>query len=151
MAIVSFAVIPLFAQAGLMLVDEFIFHHRRGLPKWECVGHPIDTASVLVCYAVAVFKEPSSAALGWYLALACGSCLLVTKDEFLHASVCTPSEHWIHSMLFVLHPIVLGVVAWQWLIHEYALAQVQLVVTLLFGLYQVGYWCAVRKPVSKAE
>jgi hypothetical protein len=131
---------PLLAQGGAMLFDELYFHRRRGLPRWERIGHPIDTASVIACYAFAWSVAPSRAALGVYVLLAGFSCLLVTKDEGVHARRCSVGEQWLHSVLFVLHPIVLGASALLWLNGERTLLAIQAGLTLLFGLYQILYW-----------
>jgi hypothetical protein len=132
--------IPLLVQGGAMLFDEVYFHRRRGLPRWERIGHPIDTASVLACYGFAWSVGPSRTALGIYVLLAAFSCVLVTKDEGVHAQRCSAGEQWLHSMLFVLHPIVLGAAALLWLNGERALLAVQAGLTLLFGIYQTLYW-----------
>lgn len=128
-------------QAALMLADEFYFHRRRGLPRWERVGHPLDTLSVLACYATAMAFSPNDGALAAYVAAAAFSCLFITKDEFVHARLCGPGEHWLHAALFVLHPIVLGLAALLWIRGEFRAALVaQAGVTLLFGAYQTLYW-----------
>ena len=132
--------IPLSIQAALMVVDEIHFHRQRGLPRWERIGHPIDTLSVLICYGVALTRPPSNTALTVYAVLAMLSCVLVTKDEFVHSRCCLPAEQWIHSLLFVLHPIVLGAAALLWLRHGTALLAVQSALTLAFGCYQLLYW-----------
>ena len=46
-------------QGLAMLVDELLFHRRRGLPRWERIGHPIDTLSVLACYGVSLWLPPT--------------------------------------------------------------------------------------------
>jgi hypothetical protein len=107
--------LPFAAQALLMGTDELWFHRRRGLPRWERIGHPLDTLSVLVCVLWAWAAPAPSPPWVWgYLALAAGSCALVTKDEGVHAVRCTAAEHWLHAALFVLHPLVLGAVALLW-------------------------------------
>jgi hypothetical protein len=133
-------VVPLLAQAGVMLIDELYFHRRRGLPKWERIGHPLDTLSVLACYAVAVFSAPTPGALSLYVGLSLLSCLFITKDEFVHASHCRPAEHWLHALLFVLHPLVLGAIALLWLKGAATVVMIQALLTLLFGCYQLLYW-----------
>lgn len=90
-----------------MLVDEFHFHRRRGLGKWERVGHPVDTLSVVVIYGLMVVWPPTQTAVSVAAVLSVFSCLLVTKDEFVHSKECEPLENWIHALLFVLHPLVL--------------------------------------------
>jgi len=41
--------IPFGVQAFLIILDEYVFHIKRALPKWERIGHPLDTLSVVVC------------------------------------------------------------------------------------------------------
>jgi len=123
-----------------MLIDELYFHRRRGLPRWERVGHPLDTLSVLGCYVFALAIAPSPAALGGFVALAVFSCLLVTKDEWVHAQHCQPAEQWLHSVLFVLHPIVLGIAALLWQRQDRTLLWLSATLTLGFGLHQALYW-----------
>jgi hypothetical protein len=144
---IAFAV-PVAAQALAMLVDEGVFHRRRGLPRWERLGHPLDTTTTALCYAWLVFRHPTdSYALAVYVALAAFSCLFITKDEFVHAKVCEPKEQWLHSLLFVLHPIVFlsfGLVWWLGL-SPFALRGA-LAATIAFGAYQLIYWSLLWKP-----
>lgn len=129
------------AQALLMLVDELFFHRRRGLPRWERIGHPLDTATVAACYAWLVATTPAPNHALVYAALVVGSCLFVTKDEPLHATECSAGEHWVHSVLFTLHPAVLAGAGLLWWTHRGAtLIAVQLALTIAFALYQTIYW-----------
>ena len=109
--------IPSALQALAMLVDESVFHRRRGLLRSERIGHPLDAVIVAACYAwLLVNPEPSERALTVYVVLAAASCILITRDEFTHARACDPTEHWLHAVLFVLHPIAFlayGVLWWQ--------------------------------------
>jgi len=123
-----------------MLVDELHFHRRRGLPRWERIGHPLDTLTLLACYAVAIFFPPTRAALWTFAALGAFSCLFITKDEWVHARLATSGEHWLHSVLFVAHPIVLAAVAWLWIDGQQTLIRVQAALTVAFGMYQAIYW-----------
>ncbi len=43
--------IPFLIQTLVIGLDEFHFHLKRGLPKWERIGHPIDTLSVVLALA----------------------------------------------------------------------------------------------------
>jgi hypothetical protein len=136
-------------QAAAMYVDERRFHRRRGLPRWERIGHPLDTITVLVCYTWLIAMPPSRPMLLAYGGLVVFSSLFVTKDEPVHARRCTPGEHWVHALLFVLHPIVLGSAGAIWWDAELprGLLAVPLALTGLFGLYQVAYWSGTwRKP-----
>jgi hypothetical protein len=137
--LVSFGVFGM--QAALMLIDEFHFHRTRRLPRWERIGHPLDTLTVLVCYAMTIVLSPTHGAIAAYVAGAVFSCLFVTKDEFVHAKLCSPGEHWLHATLFVAHPIVLGLAAFLWIRGEQRpLLVAQAALTLLFGAYQTVYW-----------
>ncbi len=137
---IAFALAVLILQATLMAVDELCFHRRRDLPRWERIGHPIDTASVLGCFVLALVLEPTRGAVTGYALLSVLSCVLVTKDEFVHAARCAPAEHWLHAALFVLHPLLLiaGAVLWfegaRWILAAQTLA------TFAFGVYQAVYW-----------
>lgn len=134
------AALPLGLQAFAMLVDELYFHRQRGLPRWERLGHPVDTLSVLVCYAIALSLRPTEAHAVVYLVAAGFSCLLITKDELVHAQRCSPLELWLHSVLFVLHPIVLGIGGLLWLRQERAMLWLSASLTAAFAVYQLLYW-----------
>lgn len=133
-------------QAFIMLIDELHFHRRRGLPRWERVGHPLDTASVFGCSVLTLCLEPTRAAWVGYALLATVSCLLVTKDEFVHAERCKPAEHWLHALLFVLHPLLLLAIAALWYERARTVLLAQTLATGLFGLYQSIYWNFVARP-----
>ena len=133
---------PALLQGLAMFVDEFVFHRKRGLPRWERLGHPLDTLSAAACYAWLVCvpaQQPH--ALAVYVGLCAFSCLFITKDELVHAKLCEPRELWLHAVLFVLHPIVFlafGVV-WRsgrdaWVLRG-ALGS-----TLAVLAYQFSYW-----------
>ena len=152
---------PIAIQALAMFFDEFYYHWKRGLPKWEQVGHPVDTTSVLLCFGMTVFSEFSIENLAIYIGFAVFSSLLITKDEFVHAEHCEPGEAWLHSVLFVLHPMVLLAMAYAWFLSNTAVLhwpvaftnslgvgpsqlrfflQTQFAVIFLFFIYQIVYW-----------
>lgn len=150
--------LPFIIQFLVIGFDEGYFHIRRGLPKWERIGHPIDTFSVLACILFVLLVPFSPLALKWFIGCAVASCLLVTKDEFVHKHHCPASENWLHSLLFINHPIVLtalgliwyagsenGSSYWltSWLDHPEQLhlfLVMQAVSVLIFMLYQIVYW-----------
>ena len=131
---------PLAVEAVVIATDELAFHRRRGLPRWERIGHPLDTATVVACFAVALALPPTTGALQLYAVLAVFSCLFVTKDERVHAARCSAAEHWLHALLFVLHPIVLAAVALLWMQGATMIIGAQLALTVGFGMYQLLYW-----------
>jgi hypothetical protein len=148
-----------------MAFDELHFHRRRGLGAWERIGHPIDTLTVLACIGWALFRPPTAGGVGVYVALAALSCLFVTKDEFVHARRCSPGEHWLHALLFVVHPVALVSVALMWPgLHARAVALprwlaeakavsgallVQFGVTASFCVYQAAYWNLRWNPSAR--
>ncbi len=139
--------IPYFVQMVAIGLDEFIFHVKRGLPKWERIGHPLDTLSVLACFLFVLYVPYSPLALKIYIGLAIFSCILITKDEFVHKHVCPASEQWLHALLFVNHSIVLIVTGILWPSLEgayYLFLLLQAAFVFLFFLYQVIYWNFIR-------
>jgi hypothetical protein len=128
-------------QGLAILFDEFYFHHRRGLPKWERLGHPLDSLTVLVCFAFLIFFEPSEFNLWMYAGLAVFSCVFVTKDEAVHLKHCTAAENWLHSILFILHPLVFIAAGMLWYSQSAnSLLVIQTFVLVAFLIYQIGYW-----------
>ena len=137
--------------ALVMGVDEFYYHHKRGLPRWERIGHPVDTLTVILPLTLAVRMPPCPQSITIYAGLALFSCLVVTKDEFIHARFCSASEHWIHAVLFILHPMIFMSVYLLW--NGLAGAPVLLLPTLLvmtigYFFYQVVYWNMLAPPVA---
>ncbi len=136
-----FLLIPFALQGLAMFFDEFYFHRKRGLPVWERIGHPVDSLSVLVCYGFIYFQAPTDLSIKIYIALCAFSCLLITKDEFVHTQHCDARENWLHAILFILHPITFlsaGLIWKENLNPEFILAQP--LVVLLFMTYQILYW-----------
>lgn len=155
--------VPFLVQAALMAADEFRYHHRRGLPRWERVGHPLDTVTVLTCYTWILLAQPHGVSPWVFAALAAFSSLFVTKDEFVHARLCGGEEHWVHALLFAVHPFVLASAGFIWpLVHgarpEYlrgaegleTVLYLHMAATFLFLLYQIIYWNFVWKPDKAA-
>jgi hypothetical protein len=143
--------VPVISQMLAMFADEFIFHHRRGLPRWERIGHPLDTLSAALCYGwLVVVPATAPHALSVYVGLCAFSCVLITKDEFVHARLCEPSEAWLHAVLFVLHPLVFLALGMVWASADSAwLLKAELLLTVGFAAYQLGYWTLWRPRWSK--
>jgi SAM-dependent methyltransferase len=144
---VAVCLIPIVLQGVIMVADEGWFHRARGLPRWERIGHPLDTLTLAAClvWLLAMAHAPdgrpaSPIAIPGYLALAGLSTVFVTKDEAVHARQCSAGEHWLHAMLFVLHPIVLAAFAYLWWLDADGVLVGQLGLTLAFFAYQVIYW-----------
>lgn len=132
---------PFVIQAGAIFFDEFYYHHKRGLGVWEKVGHPLDTLTVLFSYGFLIFVPFSQSHLIEFIVIASFSTLFITKDEFVHAELCEAGEHWLHSLLFVVHPLcfVAAALLWRESLGHYFLVS-QAFVLGVFMLYQIIYW-----------
>lgn len=134
-------VIPFILQGAAMFFDEFYFHRKRGLPRWERVGHPIDSFFVFICYLFIFLRPATESNMMIYIGLCAFSSLLVTKDEFIHTEKCEAAENWLHSLLFILHPVTFlaaGLI-WRDQLNPVFLA-IQPIVIFIFMLYQILYW-----------
>jgi hypothetical protein len=163
------ALVPFTLQMIAIGFDEIYFHYKRGLPKWERIGHPLDTLSFLLCLLITLWMPFDQTALMVYIGFSLFSCVMITKDEFIHKEHCPGSENWLHAVLFILHPITLAVAGliwpisqgiettpWlqQWLNQPQALSlflTVQTVAISIFFLYQLIFWNFIwnNKPVIK--
>ncbi|MGE5196295.1 MAG: hypothetical protein ACM3JI_03070 [Anaerolineae bacterium] len=161
--------IPFTLQALLIGLDEGCFHIKRGLPRWERIGHPIDTFSVLLCFAYVLLFPFSKGFLQGYVVLSIVSCLLVTKDEFIHKHHCPALEQWLHALLFLNHPVILTALGLSWPIIRqadspswlaawvdapeklYAYLVLQSFFIALFLLYQIVYWNFIWKQKQSID
>ncbi len=155
--------VPFLIQMLCMGADEFWCHRRRGLPRWERIGHPLDTLTVVLCLIWILFVQPSRPTVLVFIALAVFSSVFVTKDEPVHRLCCTAAEQWIHAVLFLLHPIVLASAALLWpavanssspaisgAIRYSGFERGFLVYScglmIGFGIYQVVFWNLLWRP-----
>lgn len=161
--------IPFALQMVCMVFDEFCFHRSRTVPRWERLGHPLDTLSVLICWTFVLLTRPTSTSIAVYAAMCGFSCLFVTKDEWVHAKWCRPGEHWLHAVLFILHPLTFLSAGLMWKTisvsptdmpalvlfgrqgFERTVLTANVVMTLFFGLYQFIYWNLLWKDTSKVK
>ncbi len=151
--------LPFFLQGVLIGYDEFHFHRKRGLPRWERIGHPLDTFTVLLCFLFLLFFPYSSLTLKIYIGLAFFSCIFVTKDEFIHKECCPATEQWLHAVLFLNHPILLtlGGIFW-YILYQAVHASLhpflwkflwgQASLMFLFATYQIIYWNLLWKKAA---
>ena len=145
--------LPFGLQGLAMTIDEFGFHHHRAVPRLECMGHVLDTLVFLACITCPLLFPPTPANLRLFGGMAAFSCLLITKDEFIHQRLCSGGEHWVHAILFVLHPLVLVATAFLWIsLGTQALPLLQFQVLLVSGfiVFQVSFWTMRRGPEEQA-
>jgi hypothetical protein len=104
-------VLPFILQAIAFVFDEFYFHWKRGLGRWEMIGHPLDTLSVILFYLSLYLLDLKT---NQWIVLLFGvfSCIFITKDEWVHSKLCKPAENWLHAVLFMVHPCCF-IAAWK--------------------------------------
>jgi len=156
------ALIPFFIQAIAIGLDETIYHLKRNLPKWERIGHPLDTLSVIGCIIFILLVPYQPDLIKYYIGLAVFSCLLITKDEFVHKHHCPGGEHWLHALLFINHSLLLTLMGFMWpKLTSPELSSwlpsievlipflwIQAILASLFCLYQIIYWNFIAKAVD---
>ncbi len=119
-------------QGAVMSVDEFYYHRQRGLGRWERWGHPLDTLIFFFALAILWWRGPGVLSI----VIATLSTLIITKDEWVHAKVSPGGEQWLHSLLFILHPLILVFAHFSWPHWSPWI----LAVVGFFLLYQTLYW-----------
>ena len=139
-------------QSVFMAVDEWGYHRRRGLGLWERYGHPVDSIVYLLTLSIPALARPYSGVIQLYVAAAIVSCLTITKDEWVHARACEPGEHWVHALLFMVHPAILVGVGHLWLRGSSpTLLAILPAILAAFALYQIIYWILFPEWKSKAR
>jgi hypothetical protein len=156
---------PFIFQTLIIFLDEFYFHWKRDLPRWERIGHPLDTLSVLLCFGYVLFFPYDGWHLKIYIGIALFSCVFVTKDEFVHKECCPASEQWLHALLFLNHPVILTLLWILWVVYKAeqipsfllhfekdrgivaSFLWMQTALVGLYALYQALYWNVIRKKV----
>jgi hypothetical protein len=134
-SMIALFLVLLIFQGALIIIDEIFFHQKRGLPKWEIWGHPLDTFFLILPLISLVTAESQ----GIYIGLSAFSCLFVTKDEWIHAKFCSGTENWLHAVLFLVHPLVF-ISAWYAHIENSQIILWALPGPFLFLVYQIFYW-----------
>jgi hypothetical protein len=128
-------------QGILMVVDEFYFHWKRKLPKWERLGHPVDTFFYLIPLSILRFCESNTTWQITYIACAVVSSLVITKDEWVHREESPATEQWLHSLLFLLHPVVLITAFFVWSESQSQMHfQWVWALIFIFWIYQIIFW-----------
>lgn len=141
---------PFILQGAFMTVDEFLFHERRGLPQWEKIGHPVDSFFTFLTLAIPAVFTFNELMLRVYIGFSIFSCLLITKDEFIHSGRCTKAEHWIHAVLFLLHPLVFTTTAVIWMKSEGSIfLKIQPFIVGGFMFYQIIRWSVPWSKLRK--
>lgn len=158
--------LPFGLQGVAMAFDEFGFHSHRTVSGWEGLGHALDSAVFLACLMCPLYLTPTLPHLTLFGIMAAVSCLLITKDEFIHQRLCSGGEHWLHAALFILHPIVLFATGFLWVgLGTSALARnpialpamgasilmIQVALVAGFLAFQIVLWARHASPEGAAK
>jgi hypothetical protein len=127
-------------QGLLMFVDEFYFHRKRRLKRWESLGHPVDTFLFLACFAYTLIFPFHPDNFMIFTILSIISTLIITKDEWVHTQESSAGENWLHSLLFIVHPIALIALFFAWSYSFNIFIFLQTFIISLFLIYQIIYW-----------
>lgn len=131
-----------------MAVDEFYFHRRRVLRRWERWGHPLDSFFFLICLGFLLLQPPTEGTRITYAILAIVNCLVITKDEWEHRELCSGMENWLHALLFILHPVLLlwaGFLWWKNFSEFFFVVLTTFILASLFFVYQILFWNVWRR------
>jgi hypothetical protein len=141
--------LPFIIQGIMMAYDESL-HKKRGLGAWERLGHPLDTLTVFAPLSLAAISDYTDQGLTVFIILSVFSSVFITKDEFIHTHECNLMENWVHSMLFILHPMIFVSTAILWKYHpnDHFLA-LQPVFVGVFMIYQIFRWSLTWKEHLK--
>lgn len=145
----SYLYLPFIIQTFLMMIDEHL-HKKRGLGTWERLGHPVDTLTVFVPLAYVATNDFTEDRQTVFIILSVFSCLVITKDEFIHTRECRTFENWLHSLLFIFHPMIFLCTGILWKYHpgnEFINYQAMLVG--IFMIYQIMRWSFPWKEIIK--
>lgn len=147
--------LPFALMAMLMAVDEGHFHRKRGLGRFEALGHPADALSVALPLALAAFAPRETPWLVAFVVLALFSCVFVTKDEGVHLKECPPAEQRLHALLFMLHPLVFFAAHRLWAARAAGsnastwILRVEVLAVTLVGIYQLLAWRKAWLPTRE--
>ena len=128
-----------------LVIDEFYFHYKRGLPKWERIGHPLDTITIILCFGFLNFYSVSETNIKIYAVLAVFSSIFVTKDEAVHLKECCAKEQWLHALLFLLHPTALFASYLLWVNGDTFWIHNLFIGSCVFLIYQIIFWNFIWK------
>ena len=134
----------------LYRIDEFKFHRQRGIGKTELTNSLIDGLIFLITLSIAMFSSFNYWSEKIYIALSILSCLSIAKNEFFYGQLCK-GERFTHSLLYVLHTIILYAYYLSWKTNYFDLHYYIWLTQLLYMIlgfqaltYSLIYWNYIR-------
>jgi hypothetical protein len=148
----AFMLSSILIHGALFMGDEYLFHKKRGLTRAEINNSLVDGALFLVPLVISIFF-PFTIITKWiFLTTAFLSCISIVKNELFYHELCV-RERLIHSLLYVLHPIILYsfYISWsQNYFHDYPNFWMIQLIYIFFGTktlaYRIIYWNYIFEP-----
>ena len=103
---IAFILIIMSLQVILFQLDEYYFHRNRKLSRKEIISAISDGFLYIIPLIIATFTRFQEGRREFYIALSAISCLSIIKNEFFYPAL-NVKERVLHSLLYVLHPILL--------------------------------------------
>jgi hypothetical protein len=154
--------LPLVEQGLDILVDEFYFQFARGLPRWEHLGRPLDTFTVLAPILWQGFSLQSQGNLMVYVvpphSRACSSSRMNSYIPMfaLRPSTSMPCSssciHWFLPLLLLCHAPAGAIVWLEQVLGRASALPIQAAILALYMIYQAVYWNLIWKaPATEFE
>ena len=132
-------------------IDEYYFHRKRALCRKEVLGMFLDGALYLPPLVIASFAPYNDTWNVVFISFAVLSCISISKNEWFYKDDLSLKERWVHSVLYILHPILLYGFYHSWInnyfVHNLNFWMVQ-IMYLGFGVktltHQLIYWNYLR-------
>lgn len=132
-------------------IDEYYFHRKRTLCRKEALAMFVDGALYLPPLIIASFAPVTEFWQKIYLLFAILSCLSIVKNEWFYADDIGRKERLTHSILYILHPVLLYTFYVSWIgnffAHNLNFWMVQ-IMYVGFGVktltHQLIYWNYLR-------
>lgn len=144
---VLFITLTTLIHAALFLVDEHLFHKKRGLNRKEINATIFDGVLFMGTVALTIFTKYTEQLSYAYILLGGLSCLSIIKNELYYPAELSVQERVVHGFLYVFHPLILFAFFSSWKINffttnmTYWMLQLGYLVLLFKGLsYHIIYW-----------
>lgn len=154
---ISFILTIMCLQVILFHVDEYYFHRRRKLSRHEIISSLTDGAFYIIPLIIATFTRFSEIWKVAYIIMSAISCLSIVKNELFYPEL-KVKEKLTHSLLYVIHPILLYSFYLSWkgnFFDAYPNFWIFQLLYLALGFktltYQVIYWNYIHEEKSILE
>lgn len=103
----------LFGYLGLHLIDELVFHKKRAILRLDRLSQLLNVVFLWILTFIAYQVTYSDGLSTFFLAMAVASLILVARQEWTEHVFDLP-ERGLHSVVYMMHPVVIGVLGILW-------------------------------------